>query len=319
MRSRLSNTKFSNIDLRDYVVYIAFVIIFIIFSITLRNRGFVSTYNLINILRQTAMVSVMAVGMTFVISSGEIDLSVGAVAAFSAMTSALVLQEFGIIAAVLVGLGTGFSFGALNGLLVTKLSIPSFLVTLGTMGISRGAAMWITGTAAVPILNNLYSNVFGIGTVAGIPVMIFWSLLIVLIGYVLLNKSTFGRKTLAIGGNEKAALFSGIHTLKIKFWNLTMLGFLSGFAGILYSGRMGAARFSIAEGAELSVIAAVILGGTSLSGGTGSVLGALFGSLLMGMINNGLIIMGLDISQQMVVRGIIIILAVAFGQKKTKE
>ncbi|RBW69686.1 ABC transporter permease [Bacillus taeanensis] len=311
----VESPKLFKFDWRQYIVYIAFVGVFIAFSISLYDEGFLSVNNILNIVRQTAMISIMAVAMTFVISSAEIDLSVGSIAALASLTAALAVKSFGLLGGVVVGLGTGAAIGLINGLLVTKIAIPSFLVTLGMMGIAKGLAMWITATAPVPILNETYNFIFGSGSIGAIPILLIWTLLIAAAGHIILRKTTFGRRILATGGNESAAKFSGINTSRVKLLVLTASGMLAGFAGMLYAGRLQAGRFTFGEGDELSVIAAVILGGTSLFGGVGTVVGTVIGSLLIGTINNGLIIMGLDVSQQMVVKGLIIILAVAFGRK----
>ncbi|PZE19876.1 ABC transporter permease [Paenibacillus xerothermodurans] len=301
---------------RQYIVYIAFVGVLVYFAATLSDDGFLTTYNLLNIVRQTAIISIMAVAMTFVMSASEIDLSIGSIAALSSLTSALALDaDFGIIGATVAGLGTGFVIGLINGLLVTKVVIPSFLVTLGMMGIAKGLAMWVTATAPVPILDKTFVYLFGSGDVGSVPILLIWTVVIVFAGHVLLRKTAFGRRTLATGGNPSAAAFSGVNVSRIKLYVMIGSGMLAGLAGMLYAGRMHAGRYTFGEGDELSVIAAVILGGTSLFGGVGTVIGTLIGSLMIGTINNGLIIMGLDVSQQMIVKGLIIILAVAFGRK----
>ncbi|MDQ0217428.1 ABC transporter permease [Peribacillus cavernae] len=307
-------------DWRNYIVYFAFAGVLIYFSLTLFDEGFLTSNNMLNIARQSAMITIMAVAMTFVISTGEIDLSVGSITALSALTAALALQAgMGLIGGLVVGLGTGLAVGLINGLLITKAAIPSFLVTLGMMGIVKGLAMWITNTAPVPIVDSTFNFMFGSGDLGPIPILLIWTIIAAIIGHVLLRKTAFGRQTLATGGNESAAKFSGIKTGKIKLLVFTGTGLAAGFAGILYAGRMHAGRFTFGEGDELSVIAAVILGGTALSGGVGTVIGTVIGSLMMGVINNGLIIMGLDVSQQQIVRGLIIILAVAFGRKTIKK
>ncbi|RKD75976.1 ribose transport system permease protein [Sinobaca qinghaiensis] len=319
MPSKLKNSL-SLFDWRQYIVYIAFVLVLIYFSITLAEEGFMTTGNILNIARQTAMISIMGVAMTFVIASKEIDLSVGSIAALSAITTALTMQQgLGMITAIIVGLATGLAVGFVNGYLVTKVAIPSFLVTLAMMMIARGVAMWLSGTAPVPILSENYIFLFGSGSVLGVPILLFWTLLIAIIGYIVMRKSVFGRQTLATGGNETAATFSGINTNRIKMTVFMASGMMAGLAGMLYAGRLQAGRFTFGEGDELSVIAAVILGGTSLFGGVGTVVGTVIGSVMIGTINNALILQGLDVSQQMVVQGAIIILAVAFGSKKRKS
>lgn len=305
---------------RDYIVYIAFVGVLVYFSVTLYSDGFLTTGNLLNIMRQTATISLMGLAMTFVISTGEIDLSVGSVAALSSLTGALAVSHgFGVVGGLAAGLATGVLVGLVNGMLVTKAAIPSFLVTLGTMGAVKGIAMWVTDTAPVPIVNDTFNFIFGAGDVGPIPVLLIWTLAFTVIAHVLLRKTSFGRQTLATGGNETAARFSGVKTMRIKLLVFVGTGLMAGLAGLLYAGRMNAGRFSFGEGDELSVIAAVILGGTSLFGGVGTIIGTVVGAIMIGTINNGLIIMGLDVSQQMMIKGLIIILAVMFGKKAIKK
>ncbi|MFW2491770.1 ABC transporter permease [Clostridium chromiireducens] len=320
-RNNLKSTL-ANLQWNKYMVYIVFVVVFILFSITLSDKGFLSSNNLMNVLRQTAMISIMAVAGTFIIASGQIDLTVGAVAAMSAMIVSLVLQSTNsIVLALICGLGFGLLIGAFNGFLVTKLKLPSFLATMGMMSAIRGTAMWVTDTAAVPIKNDTFTSIFGIGEVFGISVLIIWTIIFYAIGIVVFNKTPFGRHVLATGGNELSATYSGVKTQKIKLAIFIISGVVAAFAGILYAGRMQAGRFSFGDGDEMSVIAAVVLGGTAMSGGTGSVIGALVGSVLMGLINNGLILGGLTSAQQTIVRGLIIVAAVALsnvtqGKKK---
>lgn len=324
MQFKKNNLKstFENLQWNKYMVYIVFVVVFILFSITLSEKGFLSTNNLMNVLRQTAMISIMAVAGTFIIAAGQIDLTVGAVAAMSAMIVSLVLQSTNSIALALIcGLGFGLVIGAFNGFLVTKLRLPSFLATMGMMSAIRGTAMWVTDTAAVPIKNTTFTSIFGIGNVFGISVLILWTIVFYIIGIIVFNKTPFGRHVLATGGNELSAKYSGVKTQRIKLAIFIISGVVAAFAGILYAGRMQAGRFSFGDGDEMSVIAAVVLGGTAMSGGTGSVIGALVGSILMGVINNGLILGGLTSAQQTIVRGLIIVAAVALsnvtqGKKK---
>jgi ribose transport system permease protein len=303
-------------DWRQYVVYIAFVIVFVVFAATLSDQGFLTKTNLLNIVSQTATISVMAVAMTFVISAAEIDLSVGAVAGLSSVITAIVIEHAGLVPGILAGLGTGCVVGAINGGLVTFIRIPSFLVTLGMLGVANGTAMWVTNSAPKPILNQTFNNFFGSGQVWGIPSLVIWTLVAGAIGFVVLRQTPYGRYVLATGGNEEAARFSGVPTKRIKFTVLLVMGVVAALAGMLYAGHLQSGRFQWGDGDELSVIAAVILGGTSLFGGRGTVIGALIGSLMIGLINNGLLILGLQFSQQQIVRGVIIILAVALATRE---
>lgn len=301
---------------RQNIIYIGFVAIFVIFALTLNDRGFLNPNNLLNIVRQTAMIAVMAVAMTFVLSAGEIDLSVGAVAGLASVTVAMAIAVAGPFAGVLAGLATGVAVGVFNGWLTTKIGIPSFLTTLAMMGIAKGVAMWISGTSAVPILSPGYSWWFGGGSIGQVPVLLFWMLIFGVVGQVVLRRTSFGRRVLATGGGEQAASYSGINTSRVKFRVLVISSTAAAVAGMLYAGRLQSGRFQLGEGDELSVIAAAVLGGTSLFGGKGTVIGTIVGALMIGLINNGLILMGLEFSQQLIARGGIIILAVALSQKR---
>ena len=302
-------------DWRQYVVYFGFVLLFILFAIILRESGFTSPNNLLNIVRQTAIIAVMAVAVTFVISAGEIDLSVGSLAGLASVTTAMALGSFGLIPGVIAGLLTGAVVGAINGFLVTSIGIPSFLVTLGMLGIANGVAQWITNTAPVPIASDTYNNIFGSGNLGPIPSLLIWLVLVGIGGYVVLRKTPYGRQVLATGGNAAAARFSGVNTRRIRFLIMFFSGVFAALGGMLYAGRLHSGRFTVGQGDELSVIAAVILGGTSLFGGSGTVVGTVLGALMIGLINNGLILMGLEFSQQVIIRGVIIILAVALARQ----
>ncbi|WDF35279.1 ABC transporter permease (plasmid) [Arthrobacter agilis] len=311
-----TDSRLKGLDWRRYVIYIGFVVVFILFAVILGDRGFLSSNNLLNIFRQTATITVIAVGMTYVIACAEIDLSVGSVAGLSSVCSAMAISQWGLLPGIAAGLGVGLAVGAINGALVSLLSIPSFLVTLGMLGIAAGVAQWITASAPQPILNETFNMIFGSGNLGPIPGLLFWSLAFVIIGAIVMSRTKFGRQVVATGGNRTAAEFTGINTKKIKFQVLLISGAAAGIAGMLYAGRLQSGRFQWGEGDELSAIAAVILGGTSLFGGHGRVVGTLVGALLIGLINNGLILAGLESSQQQVVRGAIIILAVALARKK---
>ena len=304
------------LDWRRYVIYIGFVVIFAFFAVLLKDQGFLSANNLLNIFRQTATITVIAVGMTYVIACAEIDLSVGSVAGLSSVCAAMAISAFGLIPGIVAGLLVGLVVGAINGGLVSLLGIPSFLVTLGMLGVAAGLAQWITQSAPQPILNDSFIVIFGGGNFGPVPGLLVWSAIFVILGAVALNKTRFGRQVLATGGNRTAAQFTGVNTKRIKFQVMLLSGVVASVAGMLYAGRLESGRFQWGAGDELSAIAAVILGGTSLFGGAGSVVGTLFGALLIGLINNGLILAGLDSSQQQVVRGAIIILAVALARKK---
>jgi ribose transport system permease protein len=312
----VSSRLLSRFDWRQYVIYIVFGVLFVAFAVMFHKDGFLNGNNLLNIIRQTATISVMATAMTFVIAAAEIDLSVGALAGLSSCVTAMSIEHYGMAAGILSGLGVGVLVGTLNGSLVTLLRIPSFLVTLGMLGITQGVAMWITAESAQPILDNTFINIFGGGDWGPVPSLAFWTAVFVIVGAFILGKTTLGRQTLATGGNRIAADYSGINTARVKFLVLFASSVVAAFAGMLYAGWLSSGRFDWGTGDELSVIAAVILGGTSLFGGNGSVIGAFFGSIMIGMINNALLLGGLGAEQQEVVRGVVIVFAVALGRRK---
>lgn len=298
------------------IIYIGFIAVFLLFAITLGDSGFTSPNNLLNIFRQTATISIMAVAMTYVIAAAEIDLSIGSVAGLAAVVAAMTIDTYGLFVGIAAGLAVGAIAGAISGGLVAWLKVPSFLVTLGMLGLVVGVARWITESAPVPIADQTFIAIFGGADVGPIPGLLIWVIVAVTVGAIVMNKTKFGRHVRATGGNLVAAGYTGVKTARVKFMVLLLSGVVASIAGMLYAGRLQSGRFQWGTGDELSVIAAVILGGTSLFGGRGQVVGSLFGALFIGLINNGLILAGLDVSQQQVVRGAIIILAVALSKKK---
>ena len=309
-------TRIGLTNWRQNIIYIGFVGIFIFFAITLGHKGFLDTNNLLNIVRQTAPIAIMAVAMTYVLAAGEIDLSIGAVAGLASVATAMSMDVGGVPLAIFAGVATGLIVGVINGIISTRIGIPTFLTTLAMMGVAKGTSMWMSGTKAVPILSDGYNWFFGGGYVGPLPVLLFWMLIAAAIGHIVLRRTTFGRWVLATGGSETAARYSGVNTRNIKFKVLIISSFAAAIAGMLYAGRFQTGRFQLGEGDELSVIAAAVLGGTSLFGGKGTVVGSIMGALMIGLINNGLILAGLEFSQQLIARGAIIILAVAISQNR---
>ena len=304
---------------RDFVVYIFFAAVLVFFAFTIGDKGFLTVANLFNITRTTSMIAIMAIAMTFVIAAGELDLSIGSSAALSALVAGLTMTAgYGIIAGVTMGILSGLAVGALNSFFVTFFKIPSFLVTLGSMQLIRGLDMRVTYTKPVAIAESTFNSIFGSGKIGPLPSLFVWSLIVVVIGHIVLRYTTFGRQVLAAGGNPVAARYSGVPVDRVKIYCFLISGAAGALAGLLYSGMMQTARYTFGTGAELAAIAAVILGGTSLFGGKATVIGTFVGALLIGTINNGLIIMGLDVSEQMMIAGGLIIVAVAFGRRPTK-
>ncbi|OZM75464.1 ABC transporter permease [Pseudonocardia sp. MH-G8] len=306
-------------DLDHYFVYVGFVLIFVVMAALLGNQGFLQPQNLLNILLQTAPVTLMAVATVFVLSTGEIDLSIGAVVALAALVSAVAVANFGLVAGIVGGLLTGVVVGLVNGVLITVLRLPSFLVTLGMLGLVTGLSQRVTNLQAVPSLDEYYNGLFGTGSLAGISSLIWWSALFVVGGHFLYRHTRIGAHVLATGDNERAARVSGIKVDRIKIGVLVASAVAAALAGMLYTGRLQGATYTLGAADLLTVIAAVVIGGTRLFGGKGSVIGALVGSLILGMLNNGLILAGLTDSEQQIARGLIILIAVALTLREKKQ
>ncbi|TPI20882.1 ABC transporter permease [Mesorhizobium sp. B4-1-1] len=301
----------SRFNLQQYVVYLGFLAIFLFFAIMLRDSGFLTVRNLSNIVLQTAPVTIMAIGLVFVMSAGEIDLSIGSIVAVAALAAAVTIASYGMAAGIVAGLGAGILIGLINGALVAYVRLPSFLVTLATMGLFAGVSRSMTDLRSISVTDETFTGFFGSGSLLGVPSLIWWTVIAIAIGHLVYRETRFGAHVLATGDNARAASVSGISVPKIRLAVLTISGGLAGLAGLLYAGRLQAAKYTLGETDLMTVIAAVIVGGTLLNGGKGSIVGALVGSLMMGMLNNGLILMGLSVSDQMIVRGLIILTAVA--------
>jgi ribose transport system permease protein len=311
--------KLQEVQWSNHVIYFIFTGIILLFSILLYDRGFLSGSNLMNIARQTAMISIMAVGMTYVLAAEEIDLAFGSVVALSSIITALLLRSTGsILLSVAGGLAAGFVTGFLNGFFVAKIGIPSFLVTLGMSNIILGLARWISNLQSIAVNNDVFTFIFGSGDLGPIPVLFIWTIVAAVLGHIALKKTPFGRKVLAAGGNKISALYSGINVSRIKISAMILNAMLASLAGILYTGRLHGARYTLGENDVMIVIAAVIIGGTSMFGGKGSVIGSVLGALIMGILNNGLILLGLSVDQQIIFRGLIIIISVSLTMREKR-
>jgi ribose transport system permease protein len=299
------------LDPAVYVVYLVFLGILVFFTATLSDEGFTSGQNLLNILQQSAPIAVMAVGFTYTLSAGELDLSIGSVVALAALVSAQALNSAGIAAGILAGLGIGLAVGVLNGFFVTVLRLPSFLVTLASMGLVAGIAQTVTDMRSVAVVNLDFANAFGSGKLLGVSTLIWWMIGIALVGGFVYRHTRFGSHVLATGDNVDAARAAGIRTRHVKFAVLVISALAAALAGLLYEGRLQGARYTLGSTDTLTVISAVVLGGTSLFGGKGSVIGALVGSVILSMLNNGLILAGLTVSEQAIARGVLLLLAIS--------
>lgn len=303
---------------RDYVVYIGFAVVFLYFAAT-QGQTFLNGTTLVNIITQATPITIMAVGTVLVLSIGEIDLSIGSTVALSALGAAVTLQGTGAWwIAALAGIAVGAAIGIFNGLFITKVRLPSFLVTLATMGLVAGLAQQITNLQSVPVTDTTYGWIFGDGSIVGIPIFIWWSAIAAVIGWHVLRQRRFGAHVLAVGNNASASRVSGIKADRVRLAVFAISGMTAAFAGVLYAGRLAGATYTLGTTDLLSVLAAVIVGGTALTGGRGSMVGAVVGSLFMSMINYGLLLGGLTVAQQMIVRGAIILIAVSLSLRGKK-
>ena len=299
--------------LRKYPVFLGFVVLVIILSI-LSNR-FLTVSNFINILRQVSVQAIIAFGMTLVIISGGIDLSVGSVFAFSAVVLASILKQGTLIGAILVSLGVGALFGLFNGFIIAKAKLQPFIVTLATMAIARSFTLLYTN--GMPITGFMRSFRFiGRGVVFGIPVPVLIMFGVFFITWYILSQTKLGLYIYAIGGNEEATKLSGVKVDRYKMIVYTISGLFSAVSGIILTARLNSAQPIFGQGYELDAIAAVVLGGATLSGGKGNVLGTLFGALIMGVINNGLNLLNVSPFYQQAVKGGIILAAVLLEKEK---
>lgn len=287
---------------------------------TVMNPSFLDPNNLLNLLRQVSINGLIAFGMTFVILTGSIDLSVGAILALtSALSAMMITSGVPTLIAMLIGIIFGGLLGGLNGLIITKGGAAPFIASLATMTIFRGATYVFTNDN--PITSKAMNNSFifqfiGRGYFFGIPVPVIIMLISFFILYILLHKMTFGRKTYALGGNEKAAFVSGIKVNITKTWIYVISGIMSSAAGMILISRLSSAQPDAGTGFEMDAIAAVVLGGTSLAGGRGRIFGTLIGALIIGTLNNGMNLIGISSFYQQIVKGIVIIIAVLLDRRK---
>jgi ribose transport system permease protein len=290
-------------------VILFFVILFVALGIFSPN--FLDLFNLVNLTRQISLYAIIAVGETLVMTLGGIDLSVGSVLALAGVLSAIFRLSLGNLA-IVMAIGVGVACGLANGFLVSKLRINPFIVTLGMLNIARGIVLVITKGFPIPIYEGSIITL-GQGSFFSVPYLFLFMLGVGILGIFLLGRTTYGNYVKAIGSNESAAWAMGIDVQRIKITTYTISGLLSGLAGVLLAGRLSAGQANAGIGWELDVIAAVIIGGTSLAGGEGSVLGTLFGAALLGIIRNGLVLFGVSMYWQTIVIGLILVGGVALG------
>lgn len=287
--------------------------------ITIINSNFLTANNLLNLLLQVTSNALIAFGMTFVILTGGIDLSVGSILALSsALTAGLLGSGMPVTLAILISLILGCILGMINGLLISYGKLAPFIVTLATMTIFRGATLVYTnGNPITKGLSDTFLFQFlGQGYIIGIPFPVIIMFIVFIVLYVLLHKTAFGKSVYAIGGNEKAAYISGVKLNKVKIIIYSISGIMASISGLIITSRLSSAQPTAGASYEMDAIAAVVLGGTSLSGGKGRILGTLIGALIIGVLNNGLNIIGVSAFWQQVVKGVVILIAVLIDRFK---
>ena len=282
---------------------------------TILSPSFLSVTNLFNVFKQITVAGIVGCGMTFVILTGGIDLSVGSILGLSGVLASGVLASTGNTAvAVAVSLTVGIACGAVNGFFVSVCGIPPFISTLGMMTLLRGVILVYTKGSPIPIKSDAY-KFFGKGSIAGIPVPVTILIIVFLLAHYILTQTSYGRSVYAVGGNREAARLSGIRVKTSEFLVYTLNGLMCGMAGLILTARLGSAQSTSGTGIEMDAIAAVILGGTSLSGGVGFVLPTVVGAMIMGIIDNILTLMNVNPHATNIVKGAVILIAVLVDKK----
>lgn len=317
-RATPSARSFMNL-LGDYGIVVAFVVL--CGALSLANENFMTWGNWVNVLRQTSINGLLAIGMTFVILTGGIDLSVGSLLAVSAMvTGSLVTgeQPSSLWLAIPAGLLAGTALGAVNGLVVARLAVPPFVMTLGMLSVARGLTFIYNDGMPIANLSPEF-RFLGQGMLGGLPVPVLVLAVTFALFWFVLNYTTFGRYIYAVGGNLKSAKTSGVQTRLVLFSAYLISGLLAALAGLILTARTTSALPQAGVAYELDAIAAVVIGGTSLNGGVGKLTGTLIGALIIGVINNGLDLMGVSSYYQQVIKGAIIVAAVLIDVSRKKQ
>ena len=299
--------------IRKYPVVFGFIVLVIVLSIL--SDSFFTISNFLNILRQASFQAILAFGMTIVIISGGIDLSVGSIFAFSAVILASILKTGSVFLAILACLGVGAAFGLFNGFVIAKAKLQPFIVTLATMAIARSFTLLYTNGMPITGFDERFTYI-GQGEVLTIPIPVIIMFIIFFLTWYILSKTKIGLYTYSIGGNEEAARLSGVTVDRYKMLIYMISGIYSAIGSMILTARLDSAQPTFGQGYELDAIAAVVLGGASLKGGKGTVLGTLFGALIIGTINNGLNLLNISPFFQQAIKGCVILAAVLLEREK---
>ena len=302
--------------MQKYRILFVFVGICILLSVL--TPVFLSVNNIINVIRQVSINGILAAGMTMVIISGGIDLSVGSVAAICGAIVAGTQLKLGLVPAMLLSVATGALLGLINGLVITKGKVAPFVATLGMTTVARGLTLIYTGGRPIYNLTDAF-RVLGAGYVGPIPVPVIILALVIAVVHFVMSSTVFGREVYALGGNEEAARYSGINVERRRMLVYISMGLLSAVTGIVLTSRLGSADPTAGVGFETDAIAAVVIGGTSMSGGEGSVIGSLIGALIIGVMNNGLNLLNVSPYYQQIFKGLIVVLAVLMDSASRRK
>lgn len=305
-------------SLSKIFVYLVLVVIILFFTVT--TDTFLTSKNILNICRQISMIGICSVGMTMVLLTGGIDISVGSIIALVGVVAAKLIGEAGmaIFPAMVIGVVVGAFCGLINGIMVAEFDVPALITTLAMQTMARGAAYILT--SGIPIYGLPEEiKTLGQGYFFKIPIPVIIMALIFLFGWWLLEQTRFGRYTYAIGGNQEVARLSGINVLKMKIFIYTLSGLFAGLSGVIMLSRINSGQPATSSGFEMDVITGAVLGGISVAGGEGKLVNVIAGVLIMGMLSNGMTLMNLDEYWQWVVKGIVLLLAVTFDNMQRKR
>ena len=297
---------------KEIGVIVPLAVLIIIFSCT--SDIFLTTNNLLNITRQISIKGLLGIAMTFVITGG-IDLSVGSVIAFSSILTASTIKDYQlpVLAAVVIGIAVGTLTGLVNGILIAYVNMPAFITTMGTMTILRGLGYIYTQGYPIYDLPQGFRAI-GQGNIGIIPVSAVILVVVAILAFMILSKTVFGRHIYAVGGNIEAARMAGIRVKRVQLYVYMISGFISGIAAVVQGARVGSGLPTIGQGFEMDAIASVVIGGAAMAGGSGTILGTLLGSLILGVLDNGLSLLNVDSYVMNVISGVVVILAVLIDQ-----
>lgn len=304
---------------RSSIFGIGAILLLMCIALTIATNKFLTESNIISVIRQFSFISIMAIGQCMVIITGGIDLSVGSVFAFSSVLSAMSLGKgvpLGV--ALIIGVASGMAIGYINGMFITKVGLPPFIATLGMMSITRGLSYAVTAGFPISIKSPSYSYI-GQGYIGIVPVPVILLIVLAIIVSIFLNKTVLGRQIYALGGNEEGARVSGINVKRVKRVVFLICGGFAAVSGIATAARLGVAQSTAGMGYELDAIAAVIIGGASVKGGTGTVAGTIMGAAIMGVLKNALVLLSVSAYWQQAIIGVVILLAVSMDQLRNQK